>query len=271
MRIGVISDLHIDRNSNEIDNIPRFGEMLANELSEQQIDLLLIAGDVSDNHVMSHQFVEHLKRRTGKTILFVPGNHDYWNKGQEEKNTYRILDYFKAQEESIIEQPYIVNDEWAIVGHSGWYDYTFADDRFSTQQLSDRSYNDRVWKDKLHVDWRMDDKEVSKLFATTVQADLEKVKDKNIILMTHFITYKNFAVQMPHPIFDYFNAFIGSSDYEALHQEYPIKYNIMGHVHYRRREKNGMIHICACLGNRNEWQTTDLETELRNALQIIEI
>src|SRR5699024_7813868 len=104
----------------------------------------LIAGDVSNDHVMSHTFIEEVKQRTNKPILFVPGNHDYWSKDQEEKDTNKILDYFKKQEESIIEKPYIINDEWAVVGHSGWYDYTYADDRFSMEELSERTYNDRV-------------------------------------------------------------------------------------------------------------------------------
>src|SRR5699024_2728661 len=130
MKIGVISDLHIDNNSNDRVSILDFEKYLAQEIREQGIDMLLIAGDVSNHHIMSHRFIENVKQRTGTTILFVPGNHDYWNEKQEEKNTHTILDYFKAQEESIIENPYVINDEWAVVGHSGWYDYTYAADRF---------------------------------------------------------------------------------------------------------------------------------------------
>lgn len=271
MKIGVISDLHIDGNTSEQGRISDFEDALAHEVDDQQIDLLLIAGDVSNDHVMSHQFIEDVKQRVGKPVLFVPGNHDYWSKGQEEKDTHAILDYFKNQDESIIEKPYTINDEWAIVGHSGWYDYTFAADRFSIEELAERTYNERIWQDKLHVDWKMADRAVSKKFAEVVRADLEKVKDKKIILMTHFVTYKNYGVKMPHPVFDYFNAFIGSSDYDDMFDEYPIEYNVMGHVHYRRREENGATHICACLGNRKEWWTDDLASEIKSALQVIEI
>ncbi|CQR46812.1 cyclic 3',5'-adenosine monophosphate phosphodiesterase [Paraliobacillus sp. PM-2] len=272
MKIGIISDLHIDVNSNEQVSISDFEKIVGNEILKQKIDLLLIAGDVSNDHVLSHQFIENVKQLTNRTILFVPGNHDYWMKGQEDKDSNKVLDYFKVQEESIIEKPYIINNEWAVVGHSGWYDYTFAAKRFSIDQLSKRTYNGRVWQDKLNTDWKMDDPALSKKFASAVQADLEKVKDKKIILMTHMVTYKNFGVKMPHPMFDYFNAFIGSSDYDQLLEKYPIKYSIMGHVHYRKREKqNGITYICACVGNRNEWHTVDVTTEVKQALQIINI
>lgn len=272
MKIGVISDLHIDANSNDQISIESFEEILTNEINEQEIELLLIAGDVSNQATLSHQFIENIKQKTNKPVLFVPGNHDYWSKGQEEKNTNETLAYFKAQEESIIEKPFVINDEWAIVGHSAWYDYTFADRRFSVEELSTGSYNGRVWQDKLNTDWKIDDRSLSKQFAETVHKDLEQMKDKNIIFMTHMVTYRNFGVKLPNPVFDFFNAFIGTSDFNQMLQTYNIKYNIMGHVHYRKREvENGITHICACLGNQKEWHTPDLATEIKHALQIIQI
>lgn len=272
MKIGVISDLHIDTNSNEQLHTDDIKNILVAQIKEKQIDLLAIAGDISNDHQLSQMFIENIKKLTGIKVLFVPGNHDYWEKEQEEKHTHAILEFFKTREESIIERPFILNEEWAIVGHSGWYDHTFADKRFSDEELSVGNYNERIWQDKLNVDWKMEDKAVSKEFVAAVEADLEKVKDKKIILMTHMVTYRNFGVKMPHLMFDYFNAFIGTSDFDHLFEKYNIKYNIMGHVHYRRREENnGITHICACVGNRNEWQTDDYERELKDAMQVIEL
>ena len=113
---------------------------------------------------------------------------------------------------------------------------------------------------------------MSKLAAASVKNDLEQVKDKNIILMTHIVTHKKFAVPMPHRIFDYFNAFIGTSDFDQFYEIYPIKYSIMGHVHFRNIiEESGIQYICPCLGYQREWRTKNLETEIQNTIQIIEI
>ncbi|NGP46662.1 phosphohydrolase [Bacillaceae bacterium SIJ1] len=272
MRLGVISDLHIDTNSDETWSSEDFKTILARELSEQKVELLLIAGDVSNHHKLSHAFVKSLKEISGIDILFIPGNHDYWDQENEHKATWEIYNDFKAQEESLLEKPYHINDEWVIVGHSGWYDYTYADSRFSTEHLQERTYNGRTWKDKLYTDWQMSDRELSKLFADKVQNDLEQVKDKKVILMTHMVTYQKFSVQMPHPVFDYFNAFIGTSHYIPFFQNYPVKYNIMGHVHHREsEEKDGIIHICSCLGNRKEWGSDDLHREIEDTLSIIDL
>ena len=35
--------------------------------------------------------------------------------------------------------------------------------------------------------------------------------------MTHIVTHRKFAVPMPHRIFDYFNAFIGTSDFDEIY------------------------------------------------------
>ena len=34
-----------------------------------------------------------------------------------------------------IGRPFIINDEWAIVGNTGWYDYSYADTRFTQDKI----------------------------------------------------------------------------------------------------------------------------------------
>src|SRR5699024_12734785 len=109
----------------------------------------------------------------------------------------------------IIADPYMINDELAIVDHSGCYDYSFDDsEKFRIVSLERRKYYGSTWLDKERIFSGKSDLEMSKLAADSVRRDLEKVKDNNIILMTHIVTHKQFAVPMPHRIFDNFNAII---------------------------------------------------------------
>lgn len=39
-----------------------------------------------------------------------------------------------AQRGMLDRQSIIINDQYAIVGHVGWYDYSYADHRFSQQK-----------------------------------------------------------------------------------------------------------------------------------------
>lgn len=75
MRIMYISDLHID-SCNEIE-----GELLESiKAVEWQFDVLVIAGDVANYVQRVYRFFENLRAVVPwKPIIFVPGNHEYYN------------------------------------------------------------------------------------------------------------------------------------------------------------------------------------------------
>lgn len=268
MKIGAISDLHIDRPSDY--NKSEYAESLAQIVQSKQLDILLIAGDISNNYKESYQFVLDMKQLTGIAVYFIPGNHDYWS--VDDKTTKEIHDYFINQPECLIGHPLVLNDEWAIVGNSGWYDYSYASEQYSIDQLKRGRFKGATWQDKVHIDWGVSDIEMSRDTAKQAEQDLKQVQDKNIILMTHVVTEPSFKVPMPHRIFNYFNAFIGTSDFAPLYQKYPIRYSIMGHVHYRGTiTKDNTDYMCVSLGYFREWRTKDIKREMTHALNVIEI
>lgn len=271
MRIGIISDLHIDRYNNSVENIPLYERALVEEMKNRNIEMLLIAGDISNNFELTMDFIHTVSNESEIDVKFVPGNHDLWQSDMT-KSTEEILQRYAEQPECLVERPYIVNDEWAIVGHTGWYDYSYASDRFSYDRLSKRAYYGGTWQDKEQIAWRYDDAVMSEQFADTVRNDLEKLKDKKIILITHVVTNKNFRVPMPHRLFDYYNAFIGTSDFDKIYDDYAIHYSIMGHVHFRHSlTERDITYICPCLGYKREWRTDDINTEIGNSLYVIEV
>lgn len=272
MKIGVISDLHIDRYNSETLKQKDFSLTLANEVSRAALDMLLIAGDISNDHVRSYRFMQELEQMTGVTIYFVPGNHDFWNFSGDQKSTREIYDFFKDTKYFKEGSPIDLGDDWALVMNPGWYDYTYASDRFSQERLSQREFYGGTWQDKVKINWGMTDPEVSKLMAERAAAVLESVRDRKIILMTHVATHKAFRVPMPNRLFDYYNAFIGTSDFDQFYEDYDIRYSIMGHIHFRHQvSEGGTDYLCACLGYKREWRTKDIVHEMRDALQIIEI
>ncbi|WP_166626966.1 metallophosphoesterase [Jeotgalicoccus sp. S0W5] len=272
MKIGVISDLHIDRYNDEKLQQKDFTLTLANEVNRQSLDVLLIAGDISNDHMRSYRFMQALEQMTGVVIYFVPGNHDFWNQSGDDKTTQEIHQFFKSTKYYKEGEPVDLGNGWAIVMNAAWYDYTYASDRFSKSRLEERSYYGGTWQDLVRVDWGKSDPEISLEFAEKAAHDLEMIKDKKIILMTHVATHKAFRVPMPNRLFDYYNAFIGTSDFDTFYGDYDIKYSVMGHIHFRHQViEGGVKYICACLGYRREWLTKDIVHEIRDALEIIEI
>ncbi|RIP37311.1 phosphohydrolase [Staphylococcus gallinarum] len=269
MNIGVISDLHVDRHQKLEPN--DYLQILVKIMKMQDLDLLLIAGDISNNYRLTAQFINDLERQSKIKVLFIPGNHDYWTTDSD-ATSFDILQFYMDMEQCLIGKPCILNDDWAIVGNTGWYDYTYADPKFSLEKIARRKYYGATWQDKVKIDWPIEDRKLSMLAAQQTIKDVEQVKQRKIILMTHIVTHQNFAVPTPHRIFDYFNAFIGTSDFDRIYENYNIHYSIMGHVHFRNTFKeHGITYICPCLGYSREWRTSNIEQEIQHALHKISI
>jgi UDP-2,3-diacylglucosamine pyrophosphatase LpxH len=71
----------------------------------------------------------------------------------------------------------------------------------------------------------------------------------------------------------YFNAYLGTKNYDELYKNENVKYVIMGHVHYRKKVMIGeKLFICNCLNYRDQWlYSKDAYTEIKKALSTIDI
>lgn len=268
MKIGVLSDLHIDMNEKKLEIGQKYDRLLADLLYNNEIDLLLLAGDISSDYHDSLKFLDQMAEHDVSKILFVPGNHDFWSIRNGEINTKEIYKAFQDRKESPVSNPFIINDQTAIVGNPGWYDYGFASDKYSTEEFENKKLKVGGWNDRLFVHWNEPDQVVAQQMLDQIENDIQLVGDREIILMTHLVTHPQFVVPLPNRIYDYYNAFLGAKSYNNLYEKYPIKHSIMGHVHFRKTLYENAIHYyCACLGNGKHWHTNDAYTELAYTLE----
>lgn len=272
MRIGTVSDLHIDRNSDYTDDdlISTFSEVIQN----QKIDMLLIAGDISNHYLKTNAFLKNIEDRSGIPVIFVPGNHDYWARDHYLKDTNRIDDFFNKQTYSLVGNPRSLNSDWAVVGSPGWYDYGYGNtDLYDEKAFARKQYGFASWNDKHYVNWGRSDQEVSSEMLSQLYEDLESVKNKNIILMTHIATHSEFVMPLPHRVYNYANAFLGAKTYESIYADFPtIRYSIMGHVHFRKIINEGnKTFISACVGNHKHWKVKDFKAQLKKSLVSFDI
>ncbi len=249
MKAAVISDIHIDINHNEKEPVI---DSLRKVLVQDMPEILIIAGDISNDYQKTLEFL----KQTDRTVptIFVPGNHDLWNIENQQQDTWKIYNALGNYQHNLCTQNYIINDEWVVCGECGWYDYSFADREFPIELIQEGSYMQRKWKDKDYIKWGKKDAEIFEIFYSKLEKKMNEVKDKKIIMVTHMLTHKEFTVR-DHPMWKFFNAFLGSSRYGELIKKYDVKYSIMGHVHYRKElEEKGTRYICACLNYTNEWE-----------------
>ena len=270
-KIGFISDLHINRLPISEET---FIDIFSKYIAKKNISVLIIGGDISDNIETTIRFVEVVQNLSGLPVYFISGNHDYWMKGLENIDTWQIYEKMIQHPQCLMEKTLKVSDSVHIIGHSAWYNHAFANKKFNESDFISAKYNGRTWQDKLNTNWGMTDKKLSKIFKERIETQFEALDDKSTaILVTHMVTIKDYCVSMPHEVFDFFNAFIGTDDFIDVFDKYPITHAIMGHVHYRKSilKEDGITYVVNCLGYPSEWQTQDILKELEESMYILEI
>lgn len=270
MKLGFISDLHIDVNPKE--TMDDYFIAISKAIFDKELDYFFIGGDIANHYSITLDFVEKLQTQVNIPVYFVPGNHDYWQRDEMLLSGDEIHQKFVEHPQSLMKKPVKINNRYTVVGHGVWYNHAYYADRFSSEELEIGKYRHGRWQDKKFIQWHKTDKEVSKQFAAELEKDLESVQTDAIILVTHMITYPAYIVPMPHKVFDFFNAFIATDDILPFYDQYPISHSIMGHVHFRaQRDYKNTKMIVNSLGYRRQWRTKNISDELKQSIYIINI
>lgn len=271
MRLAFLSDLHIDRNPAM--QVTDYLHACLSFCEREEIDMFVLGGDISNTYQLTQQFVRDLEQLAGIPVFYIPGNHDFWQKKDEAKHTWDIYERYVQDQHSLLKQPITLNEEWALVGHPAWYNYAvYNRARFTLAEIERGRFKLATWQDRLRLDFRQSDPEVSQYFKEELTTDIQKVHDKQIILVNHMVTIPEFTVPMPHRAFDYFNAFIATDDLDDLFVEYAIAYNFMGHVHFRGElQKKDTLYVANSLGYPKEWRKGSLLADIKDAAYIIEL
>ncbi len=276
MKIGILSDIHVDLNG---------GQAVINGLLtamlRRDVEVMVIAGDVSSDYRVTLDSLEQLRERSGIRIVFVPGNHDIWNEAHPEITAwqaYRELERFPG---NLTAGPQEIAGGWRIIGDLGWYDYSFGGVQYSREDFDRMQIGERIWQDRIKAIWDRHTLEMHRTFYEKLDDQLKNAEaepasdssNRKILLVTHVLPRKEFTVQRPDPEWIYLNAFLGSPEYGELALAHKVRYSICGHVHYRKEVTvKGTRFICNCLGYADEWMwSRDPATEIDRAFLTLEL
>ena len=275
MRIGVLSDIHVDLNGGR----PVIEALLA-AMRRRGVETMLIAGDVSSDYRVTLESLEQLQERSGTRILFVPGNHDIWNEAHPGITAWQAYEALERFPGNLTGGPQEIGGGWTIIGDLGWYDYSFGGSRYSLKDFDRMQFGERIWQDRIKAVWGRHTLEVHRIFHDKLDTQLERLApaslasgDHKLILMTHVLPRREFTVQRPDPEWIYLNAFLGSPDYGELALKYGVRYSICGHVHHRKQlTVDGTRFICNCLGYTEEWKwSRDPQIEIDRAFLTLDL
>jgi len=265
LKIAFTSDFHINVSSKSMLSY------LKRYLVENGVDIFCFAGDMSGNTRLSVSALMEIQNETGCKVLAVPGNHEM--RDTSFKSSWEALEYFNQSlgDISLCHSPFLFSD-YAIIGNMGWYDYSTGSERFTAEQQDKMEYEGKVTQD-VKCNWNgWKPYQVAEYSLNSLKNDLERYKDKKIILMSHIIPYKKYVLFKNEPSWDYFNAYFGNTGIGSLLENYPVHYVHFGHTHTKFFDKlDKKTIICSPLGIEKEWETSRIETELPLAIKIIKI
>ncbi|MDO4680504.1 MAG: metallophosphoesterase [Aerococcus sp.] len=265
MRLGAIADLHIDLNRHYT---PKdYLTALTQQIQHAHYDHFVIAGDISNQQTVTLAFIRELEQQSVCPIYYVPGNHDLWEEAHATpKHTWAIFERYLEDPHCLIHHPAIISDHYALVGHMGWYNYAYASSQFTPERLATGRYKLALWQDKRHLDFGESDPAISKQFADELRMDLESVASSQIILVTHIPSHPAMVPPLPDRRFDFYNAYLATSDLYPLYQTYDIHASIMGHLHHRMKKYvDNTTLYCSSLGYYQQWATHSLRQEIATA------
>jgi putative phosphoesterase len=268
MRIGVLSDIHVDLEHAAPEGVL---DGLAAAVTENAVEAMIIAGDVANDYRVTLQTLRALEQRTGVKVLFVPGNHDIWTERHPRMSSWDIYDALLDFSGNLAAGPRQLPNGWVVIGDLGWYDFSFGGSQYSPEEFERMQIGARLWQDKLKAVWNRPTRDVHRFFLEKLDSQLTQHAGRNIILVTHVVPIRDFTVQPPDAAWNYLNAFLGSSRYGELALAHGVGISISGHVHYRRQKTVGKTtFICNCLNYASEWRgNSDPALEIRRAFRAI--
>lgn len=185
MRIAVFSDIHADINTARED--PDFTPKLIAHLNEMDIDMLLVAGDISGSFSGIQSFFYDLQTVDVKYRLFCPGNHDIWvNQASFDGSLakyYELLPELSRHFDwHYLPQNPLIIDGIGFVGTISWFDYSTRNPQFD-DQINEESYQLKVnpisgsaWMDRYFAKFgNLSDRQITSQFNLDLQMDLKKL------------------------------------------------------------------------------------------------
>lgn len=208
MKIQVISDIHAE-----------FGTDYSRIL-DCKCDILVIAGDVNVGldtlETLNHIQKEHI---SNPIILFVPGNHEYYNHSKYSLDQKLIP---KNNNIKILNNDYFVYNNVVFLGSTGWFDESNGKIYFRhIESLNDFTMIKDIMFNNKGIDWG---KECRKFFVNKLE---EFSRYYNVVCISHHgpvnIVPRKYKYSKLNNLF--------CNDWKDLIEYYKPFYWIYGHTH----------------------------------------
>ncbi len=274
MRIWAISDLHTDFEEN-------LKWVRALSRSDYSSDILIVAGDISDDIVILEKTLLLLMQRFAR-VFFVPGNHDLWIRRDTVSHSvekfYKVLNVCATLGVSC--EPGLVSGgehSVYILPLFSWYVKPEEGAESLYMRKTGEDTGLKVWMDDYHIVWPVFDgaANASEFFLSRNMKHDTRFIQTPILSFSHFLPRRELIMSLkrpvdkegrpfkdPHPKFN-FSRFAGSTHLDKQLRAMGSCFHIYGHQHRNRfRTIDGVTYFSHNLGYRRERSFAGIDDKL---------
>ncbi|NRB38574.1 MAG: metallophosphoesterase [Pseudomonadales bacterium] len=273
MRIFAVSDIHIDYDDN-------WNYMTSLSAAYYADDILIIAGDISDNMEKLKRLFANLQPKF-RDIFYVPGNHDLWVRLKEFPDSiakFKAILALCLGVGIVIQPKHYIEHSLSIFPLFSWYikHDEGPDSLYKPKVGEDKSL--AMWADNYFTRWPSDLTDSGMVNDYFLQLNEEYLEpeyqaqnlSQKVISFSHFLPRQDLIFstaterkQMggdfpdPHPRFN-FSSVAGSSSLDTQIRRLGCDIHIYGHQHRNRNRRiDGIQYISNCLGYPQERQSVN--------------
>lgn len=238
MRIFTVSDVHVDFEPN-LHWVRQLSDI------DYQHDLLIVAGDVTDDELLLTETLTTLTRKF-RWVVFVPGNHETWvHRSRHSNSLEKFYGVLQAAHDVGVITERLTLDGVDIVPLYSWYDYSFAP---INEQL------EMSWADFRRCRWSMPVTDLATHFHNMNEGTLrEAVACKWRISVSHFMPRIELLPTYIPKHLDYLWPVLGSTILGQQVERLRPDIHIYGHSHVNTKTVHqGIQYVNNAFGYPNE-------------------
>ena len=250
LSIDIVSDLHIDQWDDSIKNKYPCGIRTYKpyNFNDSTSDILVIAGDVSDDLDISLKFINDISKKY-KYVLFVDGNHEHVHRYPKlftDNEIHEKVNKLNNSKLFYLNKDHFIIGDTVFVGVCGWWDYNNSLDKKRNLGYFNTWIPEFTKDQSLEFIHNVTKK--SKLEAKILQEAIDKYqKDtsiKNIVVVTHTVPIDECC--SGEPGFKEKNVIstqLNTNLRKITNEKNKISHWIFGHTHDHHECKHNNIHL----------------------------